>query len=313
MKTKINFYGASITQQKNGYVTYLSNFHPEWEIQRSGHGGMNIANAAICYIKNVVNQTPQYCFLDWFINAPSCMLEGELIINYVDAVVYNLVLNKITPVFLLMYGDSNQLTPKKLCFYEKIEKYCDVNNIHYISLYKEDEVLHSVEQGIPVVEDGIHTNDHGSKLYAEIIGRFIKTKLSQTWHQTCLPNINKYCNVNSLVIDKTITDKINIFGDFEIIGIEQIVGPYSPWVTIDADNLYVESVCIWDPYCHYERRQMTITGKCKHSICITIQKNEPIDYSKCRREWTYPRDLEKKLKFHAIYYIGNINQTEIIN
>ena len=57
----IAVFGASVTQQKNGYATKLQKYfnHP---IKIFGYGGMRLNNAALCFIDEVIAPKPSYCF-----------------------------------------------------------------------------------------------------------------------------------------------------------------------------------------------------------------------------------------------------------
>ena len=63
--TKIAFYGASVTQQRNGYVKYFAKLSTA-KVLKLGFGGMQLSDAGICFIDKVVEIHPDICFIDWF-------------------------------------------------------------------------------------------------------------------------------------------------------------------------------------------------------------------------------------------------------
>ena len=55
MKNKIAFYGASVTQQANGYWEYFAKLNPNFDVKPFGNGSMHLNDAGICYIDDVIN------------------------------------------------------------------------------------------------------------------------------------------------------------------------------------------------------------------------------------------------------------------
>lgn len=63
----VSFFGASVTQQTNGYVDVFANLcNDKFDVKKYGYGSMHIYDAGICFINNVINDKPNYCFIDWF-------------------------------------------------------------------------------------------------------------------------------------------------------------------------------------------------------------------------------------------------------
>ena len=63
--TKIAFYGASVTQQRNGYVECFSKLSKD-KVLKFGFGGMQLSDAGICLIDKFIEIRPDICFVDWF-------------------------------------------------------------------------------------------------------------------------------------------------------------------------------------------------------------------------------------------------------
>ena len=66
--TKIVFYGASVTQQRNGYVDHFAKLSKA-QVMKLGFGGMHLNDAGICFVDKAVQTRPDICFIDWFSTA----------------------------------------------------------------------------------------------------------------------------------------------------------------------------------------------------------------------------------------------------
>ena len=69
MKKNISFFGASVTQQNDGYVEYFKNKNDiiqNYNVEKYGYGSMHLKDAGIIYIDKAMSSSPSYCFLDWF-------------------------------------------------------------------------------------------------------------------------------------------------------------------------------------------------------------------------------------------------------
>lgn len=54
---KIAFYGASVTQQRNGFVDYFAKLS-KIRVMKFGFGGMHLSDARICFVDKVVEARP---------------------------------------------------------------------------------------------------------------------------------------------------------------------------------------------------------------------------------------------------------------
>lgn len=61
----IAFFGASVTQQKNGYARKLTKKLCQKE-NIFGYGGCHLKNAGIIFINKVLEIKPTICFIEWF-------------------------------------------------------------------------------------------------------------------------------------------------------------------------------------------------------------------------------------------------------
>lgn len=222
---KIAFFGASITQQKTGYVHHFKELNPSYNIQQFGYGSMYITDAGICFIDNVIDQKPDYCFLDWF--SPACYRPPKKIKDYIDAIIEKLFKIECHPIFLFFYRKN--MDNRWFEMFDYIKEYgknLNINNIDLSKIKNPDQYL----------RDTIHTNDHGSEKYANLINKefnkmiFLKSEKNITK--------NKYSEIKCLNINKVYTNEFQIKSDGEssIIGILQNIGPYTQDIECISDN-----------------------------------------------------------------------------
>ena len=178
----IAFFGASITQQKSGYVHWFKKLNPNYNIQQFGYGSMYITDAGICFIDDVIAQKPDYCFLDWF--SPACYRPPEKINEYLDVIVEKLFNINCRIIFLFFY--RKQMDPGWFVMFDYLKEYASNYGINYIDLSK-------LEEADQYLRDTIHTNDLGSKKYGEIINAtFHSMKFKD---DNISPKSNKWNNI----------------------------------------------------------------------------------------------------------------------
>ena len=104
MKNNITFFGASITQQSQGYVHYFANLNPQFNIKVFGYGSMHLKDAGICFIDNVLTTDPEYCFIDWFSTAyvDEAKENFEEICLYLDTILHKFYSKGVKLVFLTL-------------------------------------------------------------------------------------------------------------------------------------------------------------------------------------------------------------------
>jgi len=294
MKT-ICFFGASVTQQKNGYAVFLSNKLNQEKIETHifGYGGNHINDAGICFLNKVVEKNPDYCFIDFF--TTGYIDSGKDIIDYLDTIVYNFTKVKCKLIFLfLLRIDIDHI--KKIEFYNFLKKYLEQKNLYYIDI--NDYLNYSTE----FCRDDVHTTDLGSEIYSAIIYNKFKKNLDTIK----LPiNIEKTCFYNEikiLTLNKIFTNNFNLSGKCFIIAFNLIIGPKSGFIEINE-----KKYLIWDIYCHYERQSFNLKNiELNGNIEIKILQDH-IDYSEVRRK-IEESNINKELNIIEIYYIGeNLN------
>lgn len=222
----IAFFGASITQQKTGFVHHFAKLNTDYKILQFGYGGMYIHDAGICYIDEVLSHRPNFCFLDWF--SPAYYLPHQDIEQYLNVILYKLLQINCHPIFLFFYRDK--LDDIWISMFQYLKKYADNHNINYID-------LSHLDQPDQYLKDSIHTNDVGSMYY----GNLIHTK----FHHMDFSKKPIAPPTNALEFIKTISVDIEAYHHVylksencsKIIGILQKIGPYTEDVECVNNNV----------------------------------------------------------------------------
>lgn len=215
----IAFFGASITQQKSGYVSRFKELNPNFIINQFGYGGMNIRDGGIIYIDEVIPSNPKYCFLDWF--SPECYRPPEKINIYVDVLVEKLLSIDCYPIFLFFY--RKDMDRGWFDMFDHLKSYGQKYAINSIDLSK-------LENASEYLRDSIHTNDLGSEKYGSIINEQFHNMTFQK--SSLVPEKNSLSRINSIELGIVAKEHIKIksSGCSSIVGVLQQVGPYTDMV-----------------------------------------------------------------------------------
>ena len=91
------FFGASVTQQKNGYAIQFIKQNKCLNYNIFGYGSRHLNDAGICYIDDVIRSNPSHCFIDWFNTGYISYNEDKFdeIKIYINTIVHKLLYNKI--------------------------------------------------------------------------------------------------------------------------------------------------------------------------------------------------------------------------
>jgi hypothetical protein len=290
---RIAFFGASVTEQKNGYPSFFSILEKNCKVQIFGYGSMHISDAGVCYLPEVLKYKPSYCFLDWFSTGIIKEENLESIKNSIDYILHFLIKNKISPIWLII----PDLTLDKTKIYKTINEYLTSQNQSIIDISKENK------DWSKYLRDGIHTQEKGAEFYGKIVHeqfQLIKTNPQKT-HAANI--INRIGNIKRISLKyREYYKEINLEGNGCVVGISQIVGPFTGMLIIDG-----KPFTNWDRWCHFERKTMKMAFSVNEKAVITVL-NDDLDTSTCREKcnWIYP----KKIIIKDIFYTGKIKITK---
>lgn len=299
-KNKIAFYGASLVQQRNGFWKLFSEKYPNLEVRPFGFGARHLNDAGICYIDDVLDFEPDYCIIDWFTTGYVKYNEHkfEEIKTYINTIVHKFFHNNIPLLFLILPDE----TCDKKDIYKKIHAYLDSIQVPVLNLST------SFENTNEILRDGIHTTDYGSEVYAKLVGEFFFSKVFAKYKiPKEYPAWNKFCEIKRLEINKIIYKRLVLTGDCEVIGISQLVGPYTGMLNIDGNV-----VNYWDRWCYYEREMVNmnfpVNGKCTIEILEDDFERalKHVNGEGEQTDWS----VKKCLKLFTIFYIGGNLEVE---
>lgn len=268
---KISFFGASITQQKTGYVHYFKKLNPTFEVSQFGYGSMYITDAGICYVDDVIKASPDYCFLDWF--SPACYRPPEKIKDYLDAIIQKLFSINCRPIFLFFYRKN--MDNGWFEMFDYLKNYAHTYNINVIDLSK-------IQNADDNLRDSIHTNDLGSKNYGTLISNEFHKMQFKTLDSTSIPS-NRYSVVKNLECQIEATEYLTLksFGCSSIIGILQNIGQYTDYIeyTLDNKEYKIELKDKWSEQYEREVIKLSVDEFCDN-ISIKIPPNTKLAIKK---------------------------------
>jgi hypothetical protein len=261
----IAFFGASITQQKSGYVSFFKQLNPNLIVNQFGYGGMNIRDGGIIYIDGVIRSNPNYCFLDWF--SPECYRPPKKIEIYVDVLVEKLLFVNCYPIFLFFY--RKDMDNGWFDMFEHLKSYGQKYAINSIDLSK-------LENASGYLRDSIHTNDLGSEKYGSIIS---ETFHNMTFQKSLIiPDRNRLSRINSLAVGIVAKEyvKLKSSGHSSIVGVLQKVGPYTGGVICisGGENSVVNLKDKWSERYERETIKFNIDTFCGELVVRVSESNK---------------------------------------
>jgi hypothetical protein len=290
MKNRISFFGASVTQQHNGYWKYFKDSNQNFNVNSYGFGARHLSDAGVCYIDEVLSSNPEYCFIDWFSTGYIKYNEDKFdeIQEYVDTIINKFYKNNVKLIFLI-FPDK---TVDKTEIYKKLNNYLTNLKIPVLDLSE------CFEKNInEILRDGIHTTDYGANQYSEKISEFFFNEIYNK-HEIPknYPKETKFCNIKKIEFNKIIKNRLVLEGPSEIIGMSQIVGPYTG--LIDIDGVIFNN---WDRWCYYEREMVNLKFKVNKNTIIKVLQDD-FDRSLCEHNINW--NIDKFLKIIDIFYVG---------
>jgi hypothetical protein len=299
----IVFFGASTTEQikSSGFVIQFKNLVLDNSLNiniiQKGYGSMNLFDAGICKIDEVIKTKPQFCFLQWFSGYRE--KNKNKIYSYLDIIVRKLMLINCKICFLFL--DMRLMDEERITMYKDVIEYAKIYNLDYIELYNNSNVTE-------LLRDDYHTNESGAIFYAtEIFNYFMKNMINKPINYTNIPEeTSELYNIKVFQVNKQIDNEIIISGNFKIIGIFQRIGTFSGLVEITNNNATSYKFNLWDQWCHFERNSIKIQTGWSEEIKIKVLQDS-FDTEICKNKDINFNDIQKFMHIHEIYYIGNLS------
>ena len=297
----IAIYGASVTQQKTGYAAILKKELDD-EVRVFGYGGMHLPDAGLCNIDTVLQCRPSLCLVDWFSTGfNECSDQTKL---YLDALIFRFTKAECRTVFLFFpHRGAPESVEKKDRFYEFCRSYLESLQQEIIDV--DGEMKKRGISADEILRDNIHTNDKGSRLYADFIRSLVTPLLRTVQGQSvsCPVKENRYCHIKRLLVNREFRNRILLEGNCEILGLLLTVGPFSGMVRVEAIGQETFEKNTWDRWCGYTREKYWLSLNLMESAELTVL-NDSFDTGSSE-DFIHFERYRKKLAVHEIDYIGD--------
>jgi len=316
----IMVFGASVTAQKNNiWSSFIEFFNKKLKRKHffiiSGHGGEHLYPQSLCHIDTACSLKPDICIVDWFDT-------GFLETNDITKKSIETLIRKLRQIgcYIIFYYHFrlNDNPEKRVSFIKYVDS---IAYMYGVSSYNEYEAVdcHNIN-GESLLRDVVHTTPEGSKILGEIFcDYFLKIQKNgfnyfhSLYPLLFFPPKNEFYNIKKQTITldmihgKTKKDidgywclnKKNVLElalDKNLFAIEMKIGSYSPIIECSERESGINHLFqLWDPYCHYERKQILPFENITQGEWFFSITNNPIDYSKCRRKVDFT-GVEKMLK-----------------
>ena len=290
---KVAFYGASVTQQRNGYVNHFAKLSKD-KVLKFGFGGMHLNDAGICLVNKAVETCPDICFIDWFSTAYAG-LDGKSDL-YIDTIAEKFLKISCRVIFLFLPNLRDLKTCPWKQFYAFAKNHIKKQGLEYIPL---DEILseYPIQE---ILRDEIHTTKKGSQLYAEAIYHYLQQFTGSPYEKADVkPNI--YSSLSVLSVKRGFDKELLLEGNCHIQGFFLKIGPWSGIVGIST-GVFSKKENTWDLWCYYGRDHFSFNLQIDGRATFTVS-DEPFDTSNCRDKFDFSK-YKKKLVVHEIYYYG---------
>lgn len=310
MAINIAFFGASVTKQKNGYVTYFTEHaqqaNQSFAITRHSYPAMHLNNAGMCFIPEVLATQPQYCFIDWF--STSRIFASADLKVLLDTLRYQFIPANCQLVFLLLGGSAKHMFAKRLAMYDLVEKYAQEHEIPCINIWP---AVQAYDENV-LVRDAVHTTPEGGKVYGSLIYHEFMQKVLEKYplHTANLVK-TRFVNIKTLTLGPAIIREfIRLRGNAQVLGLQQTVGPHSGLVSLDVDGTTIPPQNLWDRWCYYERNNLKIRSTFTRSCDVLVSQD---DFDRAgamgQADWSVPKVIKPD---GPLYYIGTIDDFEAV-
>ena len=303
---KICFFGASVTQQKSGYVDYLINHIQKIEIIKKGYSGCHI-NQAMWLVDDMIALKPDICFLEW---TTSVFKANQTdLLEYLYIIINKLIKNNIIPVFLYLYKKDISDYIQIIDTYEKIAEHYNVSSFHQYKIIEELEINSDL-----FLKDTCHTNFQGSQFYGitlqKVLNDFlVNNSFSCKQEKNHLLDIekfqsSKYNNIQIIHIDDLIDTsdlEFEVFDNKKYVKItnEAIIHDLKSKKIIAINLLYYKNngfiminntkIQTWDSNCYYKRYgYINLNIKIEDEIKIVV--SQEIFDTPCKYDTAFPNE-----------------------
>lgn len=294
---RIAAFGASVTQQENGYADQLAK-KLDVKIKKFGYGGMHLPDAGVCFIDKVLSYKPEVCLIDWF--STGYMECTEKTLECIDTILYKFSQRNCSIVFLILPGNrSDPRYNEQEQFYNFCRKALKQRNAYFIDI---DDKLRITDLS-NILRDSIHTTKNGGKKYAEIINEELQYYNPLVLELECYVDNAAYKSIQKMVVNRVFFKNIDLTLDANILGIFGIIGRHSGICNIEYDNKSSQKIDLWDRWCHFERNHFDfMIPQTQGKVCIRVLQDN-FDTSSCKMPVNFQK-YKKYIACREIYWQG---------
>lgn len=294
---KLAAFGASVTQQENGYADQLAK-KLGTKIKKFGYGGMHLPDAGICFIDKVLSYNPELCLIDWF--STDFMEQSENTLQCIDTILYKFSLINCAVVFLIFperRTDGRQ--QEKEFFFDFCRTALKERNTTFIDISDELKETDLSE----ILRDSIHTTIHGGGYYADLIKEKLLSNPPHELSPEQFAQNAAYKSIKKTAVNRVFFKNIDLSLNGNILGIYGTIGRHSGICNIKYDNGTEQKVSLWDRWCHFERNHFNFAiPQYQGKINIKILQDE-FDTSSCKVPVNFTK-YRKQIVCRDIYWQG---------
>ena len=293
-------FGASVTQQKNGYADRLAAKLGK-KVKKFGYGGMHLPNAGMCFLDTVAKYRPDCVLVDWL--STGFMERSQKTLRCIDTILYKFSATHCAVVFLILPSrrtDGRQA--EKDAFHDFCREALRVRGAHVIDI---DSQLKGSDL-TAALRDSIHTTARGAEAYSDLILGWLAEKCPKPLPPDRFGQNAYYKDVRWMRVGREFRSKMELTLDGEILGMYCTIGRNSGICAVRYGDGTVREEKLWDRWCHYERKQFCLpieqyVGPVEIQVLqdsfetSSCASSAPVDFSKYR----------KTVVCHAICWRGN--------
>jgi len=342
---RIAYFGASVTQQQQGFRPYCHEQickafgQPHLEI-KGGFGGFNAISSSYFFEDFILRKQPDLCFIDLSLSAAHGHIgrHGEIL----EILLRALLKQKCHVCLLHMFKSSLTSVIQAAQFeYEYMASYYGVPSIH-VHNFLHEFFLEGVVSEQEIFRDNahVHNNNRAGFFLGQVVFHGFQQLLA-TSAQTSVLSLpssfyaihgrkpillpmcelflknasftkGKFQSYTYYEIDLDNEIEFAIPGECE--GILCVTGMDAGVIAVTHDHKTHE-YSVWDRWCHYDRISVQMFGPFSEPFRLRLT-NKPVDYTRCRRQLYNTDCIRKKLKiigflYRAVSYKGiNVVETK---
>lgn len=333
----ILFFGASVTEQRAGYVLGFqeeltrSNKSEHYIVVQKGIGAVHLREACLLIPKVLETTQVQHgvCMLEWLTTSPT--FTREQVERYLTYIIKQLRQRHLIPMFLLLY--NNELLTERKEMMEIWMQYAHQYRIPTVNMFDFGQDVYKSTSTSVYFKDQTHLTGEGGTLFGSTLFQVLKESLLTIPVPTICHDTYHNYNVSQLVTErmtptidvKTSLGSLNVMtltlGDCISLPRQEVSAEamYALWVIVGPESGVIEIhnkttddrewLCLWDQWCCYNRFMIRMLAspekfKIKDGITIALCENKDPPYHLCKKISTFCAPEKRIFQLHCISTIS---------